>query len=264
MNRQFRYIISSQTGLYYYGARYYDPKISLWLSVDPLAEKYPNMSPYVYTYANPLKFVDPTGMEGEDWDDWYEKLDENGNPTGEIVWFDGDDEIEGYKHLGYDVTIQKQDKDGWLEMYKYDGDRKGLYKYNFETGKYDILIRNYDNSSEVVDYLAENYMNPAIISGKAILGALISGLDYGIRAVYTSLKEGKDLDGLNLFKHGYEMPIDFTHVTIYNNGQWVDVNLIGKGEKEFARIFTANFLKLPLPFLSAQFVNNKYLNKFLS
>ena len=28
-----------ETGMYYYGARYYDPRISLWMSVDPLAEK---------------------------------------------------------------------------------------------------------------------------------------------------------------------------------------------------------------------------------
>ena len=27
-----------ETGLYYYGARYYDPRLSLWISVDPLQE----------------------------------------------------------------------------------------------------------------------------------------------------------------------------------------------------------------------------------
>ena len=31
-----------ETGLYYYGARYYDPKVSLWISPDPIQEKYPN------------------------------------------------------------------------------------------------------------------------------------------------------------------------------------------------------------------------------
>jgi len=57
--------LDEETGLYYYGARYYDPKISLWLSVDPLAEKYPGMSPYNYTAGNPVKYIDPTGMEYE-------------------------------------------------------------------------------------------------------------------------------------------------------------------------------------------------------
>ena len=37
--------LDEETGLAYYGARYYNPKISQWLSVDPLAEKNPNMNP---------------------------------------------------------------------------------------------------------------------------------------------------------------------------------------------------------------------------
>ena len=53
--------LDSETGLYYYGARYYDPKVSLWLNVDPLAEKYPHVSPYTYTLNNPIKFIDPDG-----------------------------------------------------------------------------------------------------------------------------------------------------------------------------------------------------------
>ena len=50
-----------ETGLYYYGARYMDPKISMWLGVDPLMEKYTNVSGYVYCIGNPIRFVDPNG-----------------------------------------------------------------------------------------------------------------------------------------------------------------------------------------------------------
>jgi RHS repeat-associated protein len=57
--------LDEETGLYYYGARYYDPRISLWLSADPLQEKYPNVSTYTYTFQNPVKYIDPTGMEGD-------------------------------------------------------------------------------------------------------------------------------------------------------------------------------------------------------
>jgi len=53
--------LDDETGLYYYGARYYDPRTSVWLSVDPLAEKYPNVGSYVYCVNNPVKFVDPDG-----------------------------------------------------------------------------------------------------------------------------------------------------------------------------------------------------------
>ena len=52
-----------KTGNYYYGARYYDPKISIWLSVDPLAHKYPSLSPYVFTGNNPIMLVDPDGRD---------------------------------------------------------------------------------------------------------------------------------------------------------------------------------------------------------
>jgi RHS repeat-associated protein len=50
-----------ETGLYYYGARYYDAMIAVWYGVDPLVEKYPNMGGYVYCANNPVKFIDPDG-----------------------------------------------------------------------------------------------------------------------------------------------------------------------------------------------------------
>ena len=50
------------TGLYYYGARYYDPRVSVWLSVDPLASKYPYVTPYNFVENNPIRLVDPTGL----------------------------------------------------------------------------------------------------------------------------------------------------------------------------------------------------------
>jgi RHS repeat-associated protein len=55
--------LDGETGLYYYGARYYDPRVSIWLSVDPLQEKYPNVSTYAYTFHNPIKYIDPNGKD---------------------------------------------------------------------------------------------------------------------------------------------------------------------------------------------------------
>ena len=51
-----------ETGLYYYGARYYDPRLSLWTSVDPLSGIAPNYSGYRYCFDNPTKFVDLLGL----------------------------------------------------------------------------------------------------------------------------------------------------------------------------------------------------------
>ena len=57
-----------ETGLYYYGARYMNPVISLWYGVDPMQEKSPFISTYVYTFNNPVHFIDPNGKWGEDTD----------------------------------------------------------------------------------------------------------------------------------------------------------------------------------------------------
>jgi len=54
----------SETGYSYFGARYYSSDYSIWLSVDPLADKYPSMSPYMYCAGNPVRLVD---VDGRDW-----------------------------------------------------------------------------------------------------------------------------------------------------------------------------------------------------
>ena len=53
-----------ETGYGYFGARYMDHELmTMWLSVDPMADKYPSISPYVYCAWNPVKLVDPDGKE---------------------------------------------------------------------------------------------------------------------------------------------------------------------------------------------------------
>lgn len=52
-----------ETGMYDYGARMYMPDIAIFGTHDPLSEK--TLQPYAYAYNNPIRFIDPTGMEGE-------------------------------------------------------------------------------------------------------------------------------------------------------------------------------------------------------
>ncbi len=60
--------------LYDFGARQYNPAVARWTTMDPLCEKYYNVSPYAYCFNNPVKFVDP---DGKDVLIWYQ--DKKGN-----------------------------------------------------------------------------------------------------------------------------------------------------------------------------------------
>jgi RHS repeat-associated protein len=58
--------LDTETGLYYYGARYYDTRTSVWPSVDPAWELPDQLdkSPYAYVVNNPITYNDPDGRAG--------------------------------------------------------------------------------------------------------------------------------------------------------------------------------------------------------
>ena len=93
----------SETGYYAFGARYYDCDLSgIFLSVDPMADKYPNISPYAYCAWNPVKLVDPDGKEVVD--DWVKN-----KKTGRYEWRDNatspNNTPDGYSYIGDDDAL---------------------------------------------------------------------------------------------------------------------------------------------------------------
>ncbi|HFG0578615.1 TPA: RHS repeat-associated core domain-containing protein, partial [Flavobacterium psychrophilum] len=79
--------LDRETNLTNFGARYLDMKTSLWLNVDPLAEKAPGWSPYRYGFNNPTRYTDPDGQW--EWD-----------TTGNLKAQKGDNSYSMAKFLG--------------------------------------------------------------------------------------------------------------------------------------------------------------------
>ena len=52
-----------ETGLDYFGARYYWAAGGRWWSVDPLSDDHPEITAYHYTFNNPLRYIDPIGLD---------------------------------------------------------------------------------------------------------------------------------------------------------------------------------------------------------
>ncbi len=71
----------------YMMARNYDPMIGRFLQIDPLASQFPAWSPYSYTFNNPLRFTDPTGMA---------PLGDYFNGNGDYLGNDGIDDDKVY------------------------------------------------------------------------------------------------------------------------------------------------------------------------
>jgi RHS repeat-associated protein len=89
----------TETGYSYFGARYYDADISVWLSVDPMAHERSWLSPYNYCRWRPIVLCDPTGKL----DGWIEDKDGNvswDNSTNSQEEFERNyKDRQGYKYV---------------------------------------------------------------------------------------------------------------------------------------------------------------------
>ncbi len=90
--------------------RIYSGHIARWLGVDPQADKYPDVSPYVYCEDNPLMYVDPDGeklhLSGDETDAGFDQLQKSTQLELQI----GDDGYVSYNDTESRKSLTKADK----------------------------------------------------------------------------------------------------------------------------------------------------------
>jgi len=113
-----------ETGLSYFGARYYNPKWSVWLGVDPEYSKFPNWSPYNYCMQNPINLVDPDGLKPIPSSQLIARLKAVTNlKTFDRAWNNSNHGGNSVNEWGFTVTISSNKK--WFIGRNLHTDHKG-------------------------------------------------------------------------------------------------------------------------------------------
>ena len=121
-----------ETGYGYFGARYMDHELmTMWLSVDPMADKYPGISPYAYCAWNPVKLVDPDGRDVWEVNQYGELIWKQDSETDVVKAADGSSVELSTGVLQRGHSYRKED--GYLRLYldKNDGGHEGQKLFEF-------------------------------------------------------------------------------------------------------------------------------------
>ncbi len=184
-----------ETGLYYYGARYYDAKTSLWLNTDPLSGYNPiletehyidgqhnggvfnfgNLNTYTYTYQNPIRYIDPNGKQvewGKLWNDTKQGIkDFVSNP----IFLDaitGGSYSRGLREIEYAKTTPSTMEWAAFQIGENAREIKSEFMGGYGVGRIGNIKRGMKNADEIaegVKFEADEFAK-AISSGKDVTG----------------------------------------------------------------------------------------------
>ena len=204
-----------ETGMYYYGARYYEPRLSLWMTTDPLEEEYPNIITYGFCHNNPVVLVDPDGMG-----DYYNK---NG------IWLGNDGKKDNLAYLA-DVVL---DKDGS----KHFQNATVLSLKNSELNIFANTVAQESSGDKAESFaLASAIMNLAEYKGKSIMQTIQSegifgyrdggnstqynnNAEYSMAAVLNAITGGHDFSNGAIRWDGFDLAMKgWDHVKSKNQG----------------------------------------------
>ena len=142
-----------ETGLSYFGSRYYSSDLSIWLSVDPQAAKYASLSPYNYCANNPVKLVDPNGEEWE--------TPEDANYAKHLISI-AQTRQKQYAPSSREYELLQEGIDGLISMGKEKGQKYTFNKSSMATGN----VSRQKNGTISINYI-EDTSNEYLKDGSA-------------------------------------------------------------------------------------------------
>jgi RHS repeat-associated protein len=170
----------TETGYNYYGARYYTDNLSIFLSTDPMSDKYPSLSSYTYCANNPVMLIDPDGK------DWYEA------ENGKVKW---DDRVVNQKNTPKGGNyIGNKDSD---ILNFYDMNQKGETLTSKQAGVH------HDGDKNVYStYTASNSVSVSVDVGQGEAsehnkdGKVFNGVTYTARGIRSNTSEVETYGGI--------------------------------------------------------------------
>lgn len=175
--------LQENLGLYDYGARFYDPVIGRWSSIDNQSEKYSSLAPYAYVSNNPIIAIDPTGEEKIVITGGANQNDKDVNPNP--MMFVNAAKIQLANYLASAKRAGSNEQVSWL-VYNSDyssDQRAAIYKYAQDNG---VNLKFINSADDVVNYVNSKSIDPR----------------YGLESTTSEARFMDQITSLSVFSHG--------------------------------------------------------------
>jgi RHS repeat-associated protein len=156
-----------------YGARFYDPAMARWQTVDPLAGKYSRWSPYNYVMDNPMNCIDPTGMEGQyvvpdlksgnstRWSSWMANYSAS-NSEDVLALYNtlvnnGQNQTQPRQQITITVTSEPTGTAKLVSAPGATGESAIDYYYNVSTFKMTVTVEDFDGEGKLTNTASTDF-----------------------------------------------------------------------------------------------------------
>ena len=178
------------TLLYIY---YYTDRLSIWLSVDPLADKYPHLSPYAYCADNPVNRIDPDGRDVWEINDQGEIVNRIKDKTQDAFYMVSKDADGNYQRTF--TTDAEGNKNYNFISFKYGTVESQRTTAINSTDSYDTYkVRGDANGTQMFEFMSQNTIVEWAQTKTGVKG------DKGLNFITTSHDVDKERGISNLYR----------------------------------------------------------------